>query len=80
MEDRAPVIGKPTAFLQTDESEKVQILGLQRMRQENNVVYTYRLLRVKMQILRSSQYKDMYGECEVTLWLVKQHAAMAYGE
>jgi hypothetical protein len=39
MEDRAPVIGKPTAFLQTGESEKVQILVLQHMRQENNVVY-----------------------------------------
>jgi hypothetical protein len=59
----------PTAFLQTGESEKVQILGLQPMRQENNVVYTYRLLSIKMQILRSSQYKDMHGECEVTLWL-----------
>jgi hypothetical protein len=33
MEDRTPVIGKLTAFSQTGESEKVQILGLQRMRQ-----------------------------------------------
>jgi hypothetical protein len=55
MEERAPVIGNHTVFLQTGESEKVQILGLQHMRQENNVVYTYRLLCVKMQILRSSQ-------------------------
>jgi len=70
MEDRAPVIGKSTAFLQTGESEKVQILGLQRMRQENDVVYTYRLVCIKMQILRSSQYNDMLGECEVSLWLV----------
>ena len=70
MEDRAPVIGKPTAFLQTGESEKVQILGLLRMRQENNVVYTSRLLCTKMQILRSAQYNDMYGECEGILWLV----------
>jgi hypothetical protein len=72
--------GKSTAFLETSESEKVHILGLQRMRQENNVVYTYGLLCIKMQILRSSQCNDMYGECEVGLWLVKQHAMMAYGE
>jgi len=70
MEDRAPVIGKPTSFLQTGDSEKVQILGLLRMRQENNVVYTYRLLCIKMQILRLSQYNDMYSECGGTLWLV----------
>jgi len=62
MKGRAPVIGKPAALLQTDESEKVQVLGLQRVREENNVVYTYRLLRIKMQILRSSQCNDMYVE------------------
>ena len=80
LEGRATVIGKLTTFLQTGESEKVQILGLQCMRPKNNVVYTYRLLCIKMQILRSSQCNDMYGECEVTLWLVKQRAVMAYGE
>jgi hypothetical protein len=35
MEDRAPVIGQPTASLQTGESEKVHILGVQRMCQRN---------------------------------------------
>jgi hypothetical protein len=51
---------KTHSLLQTGESEKVHSLGLQPMRQENDVVYTYRLLSIKMQILRSSQYKDMY--------------------
>jgi len=54
------IVGKPTAFLQTGGSQKVHILGLQPMRQENDIVYTYRLLSIKMQIFRSSQYKDVY--------------------